>query len=343
MYHILVDTCVWLDLAKDTKQQPLLDVLEELIDRGEVTLIVPRTVYDEFQRNKERITQESRRSLSAHFKLVKDAVTKFGDQRRKKSILQQLNDINHKLPLISESTATGSLNRIENLLKKSITEITDEIKLRAAQRAIDGKAPFHRNKNSIGDAVIIETYGACVNDSAGKGKRFAFVTHNKSDFSIPGGNEKEPHPDMADLFTPRRSRYFTKFADALRKVDAFLVTATMAMDERIFEPRGLSDLLDAEHELMEKVWYNRHKNRECKIEEGIITIIDREQFASARSTKDVIVRDIWEGAKKSAKHVERKYGFENLGPWDDFEWGMLNGKLSALRWVLGEDWDELYT
>lgn len=53
--------------------------------------------------------------------------------------------------------------------------------------------------------------------------------------------------------------------------------------------------------------------------------------------------EIWKRANKAARAIERKYGVENLGPWSDFEWGMINGKLSALRWILGEEWDCLDT
>lgn len=34
---------------------------------------------------------------------------------------------------------------------------------------------------------------------------------------------------------------------------------------------------------------------------------------------------------KAAKRTEREFGKKNPGPRDDFEWGMINGKLSALR------------
>lgn len=150
MFKLLIDTCVWLDLAKDRHQQSLLDVLEELIDSGEVSLIIPRTVLDEFKRNKTRILQESKRGLTSHFKQVKDAVKRFGNNKEKVSLLTQLNDLDHKIPLMGESTTAAALKRITKLFRKfTIRETTDDIKIRAAQRAIEGKAPFHRKKNSM--------------------------------------------------------------------------------------------------------------------------------------------------------------------------------------------------
>jgi hypothetical protein len=46
---------------------------------------------------------------------------------------------------------------------------------------------------------------------------------------------------------------------------------------------------------------------------------------------------------KAMREVEERYGIETLRIESDFEWGMLNGKLSALRWMLGDEWDMLDT
>jgi hypothetical protein len=55
------------------------------------------------------------------------------------------------------------------------------------------------------------------------------------------------------------------------------------------------------------------------------------------------VDTVWAAALAAAKKTEEEVGIENLGPWSDFDWGMLNCKLSAVRWVLGEEWDFLDT
>jgi len=341
MHKILVDTCVWLDIVKSPDQQALLNIIEELIKRKELSLIVPRTVIDEFERNKERVIKESSQSLSNIIKRVKDVVDKFGDPKKKRATLELLSDVDYKIPALGE-IAIVSVARIEKLLNDAdIIETTNDIKLLAAQRAIEKRAPFHRQKNSFSDAIIMETYAACVLNKNSKGVRYAFVTHNKNDFSLPNGNDRIPHPDFASYFSKIKSQYFLKLAQAIFRIRPDLVSEIMIENEWIDEARSLTEIIAAEGELLDKIWYNRHQNWLYHIEIGEHKIVEKISNGSYHPNETPI--EIFEGARKSAKKVEQKYGLENLGPWGDFEWGMLNGKLSALRWVMGSDWDFLDT
>jgi hypothetical protein len=85
---------------------------------------------------------------------------------------------------------------------------------------------------------------------------------------------------------------------------------------------------EAEQEFFDKVWYIRSLVHDQNIEAG---------------ARDDMPADIRKGMMASRARVEAKYGREKLGPWDDWEWGYVNGHLSALRWVLGDDWDFLDT
>lgn len=98
-------------------------------------------------------------------------------------------------------------------------------------------------------------------------------------------------------------------------------------NESLEDVRNQDEVSEAMEELFDKIWYDRHQILKYRV----------------LNEEEEIDPDIWKGALDSARKVEEKYGRENLGPWSDFEWGMINGKLSALRWFFGDEWDMLDT
>ena len=344
MLRLLIDTCVWLDMAKDYRHQPTLSALERMMEVGEVSLVLPKQVMEEFESNKSRIIKDSGRSLSSTFKKVKEAVNQFGREGGKAETLASLDDVDHRIAILGEAV-NESIQRIENIFARAdLVETSDAAMLQAAQRAVEKRAPFHKNKNSIGDAVLIEIYREMVGDDDDD-TTFAFVTHNKHDFSNVVSDEREPHPDIAELFPNDRSMYALALGEVLANHLPEWMEEVRWEFEYQEEPRLLREIIEVESLLFRQIWYNRHWNLRISIERGKHKLVTAEEWekATPKRRQKMTVDTVWARALAAAKKTEDEVGIENLGPWSDFEWGMLNGKLSALRWVTGSEWDFLDT
>jgi pyrimidine deaminase RibD-like protein len=84
--------------------------------------------------------------------------------------------------------------------------------------------------------------------------------------------------------------------------------------------RSDKSIREAYEEFWDKVWWNRHMYHQH--DKG------REDCTGTGKL----------GCDGAAR-VEAKYGRENLG-WDDIDWGLLQGRMSALAWILGAEWEE---
>lgn len=273
--RLVLDTCVWLDLAGSEANEPLLGALETLCRQHVIDIVVPQIVRDEFARNKDRIIKESGRNLAGVLERARVAVWTHGDKRKRRNAAAVLDDIEHKLNNSPDITAQA-IARIEKIFADSFhCGTNDEATLNASNRALQKQAPFHNGRNNFADAVILELYGQM--SANGKG-RCVFVTHNVKDFSAQNADQRLPHPDIAAYFSRIKSRYFIKLIDALRALRPMQFAEAMFEHEFTMEPRKASEISDAIEELTNRVWYDRHKVGEYKIQRGKTKIIPAKDF-----------------------------------------------------------------
>lgn len=228
----------------------------------------------------------------------------------------------HHIPLVSAMTLQN-FSEISDLLRASKRlDPTNRDRTRVVQRGLDKKAPLHLNKNSVADALLIEMFTSAVKRSRAKADEYWFVTSNYQDFSMPNGDRREPHPDLADIFSSDRTRYVYADEGLKSALEEWFGPAYSDVAWEVEgiqeEPRTFAEILETYNEFWHKVWYVRNFIR---IPEG-------------------------DELPDSLKAVEEQYGRDELqkmiGPGHDeaWEYGCASGKLSALSWVLGSRWEE---
>lgn len=329
--QLLVDTSTWLDLSKRRDGQRWIVALRVLIHQGAVELLVPPLVIDEFERNRERIETSMTASVAQRFKQIRQDLDEYGGTDNEDA-LRVIADLARHVPLIGAMT-TRNFDEVLDLLRTGrVVSPTDAARSAVVERGLAKRAPFHRSRNSVADALLIELFATAVRGADLAHEPHAFVTSNSDDFSLPGGDQRQPHPDIAAIFDHDGSDYALG-VDGLNT----LLTAHFGPEiEELFaetdfadEPRRLDEIVSAEKQLFDRIWYHRSLQHEYRLHEaGDAAEIER----------------LTKIAGPGRARVEATYTQPGeLGPYTDFELGMLNGKLSALRWVLGSEWDFLDT
>lgn len=331
MQHLLIDTSTWLDVSKRRDGQRWIVALRVLIHQGEVELMVPSLVIDEFERSRERIETSMTTSVAQRFKLIRQDLDNYGGTGNEDA-LRVTEDLARHVPLIGAMTTRNFDDVLELLRAGRRIEPTAATRSAVIERGLAKRAPFHRSRNSVVDALLIELYAAAVSVVDLASEPHAFVTSNSEDFSLPGGDKRQPHSDIAAIFAEGGSEYALG-VDGLNQalLEKFGPELEELFAETDFteEPRRLDEIMEAEKQLFDRVWYHRSLQHEYQLEDAG----DQAEIERLRAV-----------AGPGRKRVEQTYAQPGeLGPYTDFELGMLNGKLSALRWVLGSEWDFLDT
>ena len=148
--------------------------------------MVPQVVIDEYERI-ERIETSMTSSVAQRFKAIKQDLDDYGADADAAKVVD---DLARHTPLIGAMT-TRNFDDVLALLKGGRRlEPTEAEQLKVVARGLAKQAPFHRSRNSVADALLVELYSTAAS-GASKDDPYAFVTTNSEDFSSPTGDKRD--------------------------------------------------------------------------------------------------------------------------------------------------------
>ena len=259
MLRLLIDTSAWLDMATRREGQKWIVPLRVLMFQGKLELLVPALIIEEFDRNRPRSESAVTTSVVDRLRQLRRELREYaGDQQEHIWLAETAQHI----PLVN-AMAPQNFREIDELLRDgTILEPTEPEYARAVQRGLDKRRRSPRTRTAWPTRCSSRSTPPRSPKSSVR-MLTAFVTSNYRDFSVPNGDRRQPHPDLAGLFDGTRSRYAYQ-VEGLHEVlleqfgDEYLeeqAEAEFLIGEE--EPRTLAEIIEAEQEFFDKVWYVR--------------------------------------------------------------------------------------
>ncbi|MFY0630001.1 MAG: DUF4935 domain-containing protein [Flavobacteriaceae bacterium] len=236
MHYITLDTNTWIYLANGTEPVRLLNYIVKEVDKGNITVLLPRIVIDEWENQKDKTVRQGSIKHFNEIKIALDKILKLlGDKGEKEIInflLEEEDEKDYFKDFIEnfnkrkkeiENAVTDNIKLIDDLFKNKaiIIEIKDDIYKKSGQFALEKKAPF-KLKNSFADALILFSFLEYVESNSIENS--IFISYNTDDFCEKKDGKKSLHTDLRNEFTQANSRFYKIVGEALNTIEKDIVS-----------------------------------------------------------------------------------------------------------------------
>jgi hypothetical protein len=198
MIYLTFDSNIWIySLDQSWQIENELDYLEPWIKRGDVKLLLPKIIIDEWKKHEQDQVKNREDKLKEFFQMAEE-------------ILPSSFFAEYKQPVIQKKIIEEQLNRAKQLIFQSeIIPEYPEVKDRIIKDGIAKKAPLHK-KSSIADAMIV--FSLIEFARLNPGNHYFFVSGNTDDFFKKGDENKsrEIHDDLKPDFDSNNIQAFNK-------------------------------------------------------------------------------------------------------------------------------------
>jgi hypothetical protein len=216
MIYLTFDSNIWIYCLDESWQiENHLDYLEPWIENGQVRLLLPKMVINEWEKHENKQVEERQKKLRDFFSMAEE-------------ILPSAFYTEFKEPAVQRSIIAAQLNRAKSLIYGSdVIPEYPEVNERIILDGIAKKAPMQK-KSSVADALIV--FSLIQYSKLNPGNHYFFVSNNTEDFYDKTSSPKEIHHDLKPEFDSNNIKAFTNLDHLI-----FFLTTTygLKIDENV--------------------------------------------------------------------------------------------------------------